>query len=166
MAEEPRLRLIGWGPFRLPGEARRWAEAEERARHDHALAQAVANTGAGTEHVAGPAGPSADVAPGARPHSTAAGPAPSPAGTPDTAAPGHAPAPARVMAPLTSEERAILELLAEGHSVSSIARELSLSTRAVTAQVLTVNRKTGRSDQAGFAELVARLRLAEGEDRP
>ena len=55
----------------------------------------------------------------------------------------------------------MVELLAEGSNVSAIAKELSISTREVTSKLVTINRKTGRFDQAGFAELVAHLRLAE-----
>jgi DNA-binding NarL/FixJ family response regulator len=139
MAEAPRLRLIGWGPFRLPGEARRWSEAEDRAR----------------QVAAGLTGP----APGPSATDSAATTAAVAERVPDSSTP--APPTRRVMAPLTADERDLLELLAEGYSVSQIAKERDIHPRTVTTRVLGLSQKTGRTDQAGFAELLATIRLAE-----
>lgn len=141
MADAPRLRLIGWGPFRLPGEVRRWSEAEQRARQ---VAAGLAGPAAG-------ASPTDDTAAAGEP--VAAGPEPA-----------AAPTARRVMAPLTADERDLLELLAEGYSVSQIAKERDTHPRTVTTRVLGLSRKTGRTDQAGFAELLATIRLAEARN--
>lgn len=171
MPDEPRLRPTGWGPFRLPGEARRWAEAEARARITHALAAAPASRLPASQPGGGPA-PAAASSSSSASSSSAVTSAP-PASAADTEAqpaagvrPPAEAAPRRVMEPLTPQERTMVELLAEGHNVSHIAKELSISTRSVTSALVTINRKTGRFDQAGFAELVAHLRLAESRRTP
>lgn len=178
MPDEPRLRPIGWGPFRLPGEARRWADAEARARNTHALAAAPASRLPASPPGGGPAPAAASTAVASAPatsttpsatavtSATSATAADSEAQPASAAVPPAEAAPRRVMEPLTPEERTMVELLAEGHNVSHIAKELSISTRRVTSALVTINRKTGRFDQAGFAELVAHLRFAESRSTP
>jgi DNA-binding NarL/FixJ family response regulator len=148
MADDPLLRVVGWGPFRLPGEDFRWAEADARARRELDLLDAATGT------------------------------APRPASSrPATGTGTDAPAGAAALDPeaaarelearlrsLTPDERATLERLAKGHSVSQIAKDLSLSPRTVSVHVYAVHQKTGRSDQPGFATLVGHLRRLDGGD--
>jgi DNA-binding CsgD family transcriptional regulator len=43
MADGSLFRVVGWGPFRLPGERRQWRKAEESARQHLALAEEAAS---------------------------------------------------------------------------------------------------------------------------
>ncbi|WP_331754341.1 helix-turn-helix transcriptional regulator [Streptomyces sp. NBC_00826] len=64
--------------------------------------------------------------------------------------------PAAGLAQLTSREREIAELVAEGLTNQAVASRLCLSPRTVESHIARVYRKTGVPSRAALATLVAR----------
>jgi DNA-binding NarL/FixJ family response regulator len=62
-------------------------------------------------------------------------------------------------AAISSRERAVLRLVAEGHSTRQIAEQLGLSTRTVENHRANISRRTGIRSVAQFTLLAARLGL-------